>query len=132
MNGRLPQSLCWGILLVVTAGCGGKGYDRYIPADDVARKALEAALTAWQNGRPPGQLDGASPTVTAVDSKWKSGKKLKTFEILKEETTDGPKCFSVRLTLKDSSTEQVVRYYVVGREPVWVYREDDFKGASGM
>jgi hypothetical protein len=43
------------------------------------------------------------------------------------EPAQGPKVFSVRLTMQKPAGELVVRYYVVGKSPLWVYREDDYK-----
>jgi hypothetical protein len=122
-----------GGLLVTAAGCGSYGYERYVPAEQTARQALETALTAWQNGQPPDQVAAGPPVVRAVDSKWKSGQKLSKFQILSEEPgSSGPTFFSVRLTLKSPAKEQTVRYVVVGRDPLWVYREDDFQSGAGM
>jgi hypothetical protein len=70
-----------------------------------------------------------------VDTVWedslKAGQKLQNFQILKEESGDGPKIFSVRLTLTNPAKEEVVRYFVFGKEPLWVYRETDYKQLSG-
>jgi hypothetical protein len=112
------------------AGCGGGGYDKYVPSEASARSALEKALTAWQNGQRPDQIGAESPAVVAADSKWQAGQKLKGFEILKEEPGEGPKWFEVRLTLQGRPGEQVVRYVVVGKDPLWVYREEDYKKSS--
>jgi hypothetical protein len=122
-----------GLLLLAGAGCGSDhGYGRYIPPEQTSRQALEAALTAWQNGKQPGQVADGPPAVEVVDSRWKAGQKLRKFQIVGEEPGDGPKFFKVRLTLKGQAKEQEVRYVVVGRDPLWVYREDDFQTSSGM
>ena len=71
--------------------------------------------------------------VEAVDSKWKAGQKLSKFEILGEDAGgQGPTFFSVRLTVKGRAKAEVVRYVVVGRDPLWVYREDDYQTSAGM
>lgn len=135
MRSHLPirSLVLGGVLLLAAAGCGSdRSYSRYIPPEQTSRQALEAALTAWQNGKPPGQVAGGPPAVEAVDSCWKAGQKLSKFQIVGEEPGDGPTFFKVRLTLKGQAKEQVVRYVVVGRDPLWVYREDDFKTSSGM
>jgi hypothetical protein len=119
------------VLFAAALGCSHHTDEEYMPAQEVSRKALEAALTAWQNGQEPGTIDGETP-VEVADSKWKSGQKLSKFEILSEEPGDGPKVFSVRLTLKQPASQQTVRYVVVGRKPIWVYREEDYKGSAGM
>jgi hypothetical protein len=126
------RSVVLGGLLLFAGGCLSRGYERYVPAQQTARHALEAALTAWQDGKPPGQVADGPPSIQAVDSKWKGGQKLSKFEILGEESGAGPTFFSVRLTLKKPAKEQVVRFVVVGRDPLWVYREDDFQTGAGM
>jgi hypothetical protein len=129
----LMRSVVLGGLLLACAGCGAGGYERYVPPEQVARQALEAALTAWQNGKPPGQVEAGPPVVEAVDSKWKAGQKLNQFEILGEDAGgQGPTFFSVRLTVKGSAKAEVVRYVVVGRDPLWVYREADYQTSAGM
>jgi hypothetical protein len=129
------RALGWGVLLACCAGCGGKGYDRYIPSGSDARKALETALTAWQHGGKPGKIDGEPAAVQAVDARWQaaleSGQKLTGFEVLQEEEADGPKVFSVRLTLANPDSRVTARYYVLGTGPVWVYLEEDYKKLSG-
>ncbi len=116
-----------GLVLLACTGCGPGGSARYIPTEQTSRQALEAALTAWQNGRQPGPVADGPPSIQAVDSRWQAGQKLSKFEIVGEEPGDGPTFFSVKLTLKGQAREQVVRYVVVGRNPLWVYREDDYK-----
>jgi hypothetical protein len=120
-----------GCLLFVFAGCSNKSEDRYIPSESKARPALEAALTAWQEGKQPGPIEGSPIPLQAVDSQWRSGKKLTAFEIIEQEPGDGPPVFSVRLTINGIKEPIVVRYYVVGKEPLWVYREDDYKNQAG-
>src|SRR6516225_6985631 len=68
--------------MILAIGCSGANKAKYIPSEDRARLALEAALTAWQKGEPFGtkiQIDGSSVDVN--DSKWQKGEKLLSFEI---------------------------------------------------
>jgi hypothetical protein len=103
-----------------------------VPPDDKARQALEAALAAWQNGQAPGKVEAGPVPIQVVDSRWRAGQKLRGFEILKEEPGEGPKVYSVRLTLTKPAGVQTVRYLVVGKVPLWVYREDDYRKQAGM
>jgi hypothetical protein len=129
----LAQLLAWGVFLCVCAGCTGRGTAKYIPSEDKARQALEAALNAWRDGKKPGSVAGAPMPVQVVDSEWQSGKKLQSYEIVGEEPNEGPRLFSVRLTLQQPSGQQATtRYYVVGKDPLWVYREADYKAPAGM
>ncbi|HEY7326698.1 MAG TPA: hypothetical protein VH592_03595 [Gemmataceae bacterium] len=116
----------------VFAGCGS-GYEKYVPAEDKARKALEAALNAWCEGKKPGLIEGAPVPTQAVDSRWLAGQKLRSFEIGSEEPNEGPRVFSVHLTLElPAGRQETVRYFIVGNDPLWVYREDDYKAPAGM
>lgn len=130
---RLGRNLVW-MLLACSLGCAGKkgSYDQYLPSEQTARQALATALEAWKNGGPAGKIDTASPSIQAVDFQWQAGHKLSSYEILGEEPSDGPKVFSVRLRMQKPASEKVVRYFVVGKKPLWVYREDDYKKLSGM
>jgi hypothetical protein len=123
-------------ILVIGLGLGcsrNNSEADYETPDDTVQKALTAALTAWKDGKPPGAIEGASPPVQVVDSKWQNGDKLESFEILGEE--DGPegpsRVFSVKLT-SPAGEVQTVRYVLVGKGHVWVYREEDFGRATGM
>jgi hypothetical protein len=118
-------------LLTASSGCGSDTA-RYTPTADVARKSLEAALTAWRDGRPIGSLEGSSPPVRVVDSIWRSGEKLESFQLLGEGDVDGRKEFTVRLTMKEPRGEKEARYIVHGRDPIWVYRGEDFARAMDM
>ena len=115
------------LLLACSAGCADRSYSRYVPPEGSSRKALEAALTAWQKGEAPGQVDSGPPVVQAVDSKWQAGQKLAGYEIVKDEPGEnGTTFYSVRLTLKSPAKQVMARYVVVGRDPLYVYREEDF------
>lgn len=133
----MPQRsfrLSWSALvLLFILGCGPKGYQAYVPSEDLARKALEATLTAWQDGQKPGKIESSTPPVQVIDSRWLKGDKLASFQILQEDPTkEGPKIFQVKLTMKTPPGEKTVRYYVVGRDPLWIYRDDDYKQSTGM
>lgn len=120
-------------LSTVSAGCSNKGYDQYVPSQDKARQALEASLNAWRDGKKPGEVEGAPVVTQAVDSQWLKGEKISGYEILQEEPNEGPRVFSVQLTMQRPAGKQVtVRYFIVGKEPLWVYREDDYKAPAGM
>jgi hypothetical protein len=121
-----------GCLLAVCAGCLNKSDNKYVPSETRARAALEAALTAWRDGKKPDQIEAAPIQVQAVDSLWRAGKELTVYEILAQEPGEGPPVFSVRLTIQGSDQPIVVRYYVVGKDPLWVYSEDDYKANTGM
>src|SRR5690242_8781773 len=116
----LRPVLALGLLLAAGAGCTDKNFDKYVPSEDKARQALEATLSAWRDGKKPGPIEGAPVAVQAVDSRWQRGERIAGYEILNEESNDGPRLFSVRLMLQRPAGKQVtVRYFVVGKEPLW-------------
>jgi hypothetical protein len=127
------QLLAGVFFLGICVGCTGKGHEKYIPSEDKARQALEAALNAWRDGKKPGAVEGAPMPVQVVDSEWQKGKHLRSYEIVGEEASEGPRVFSVKLTLQPpAGQEATIRYYVVGKDPLWVYRESDYKAPAGM
>ena len=130
-----PMRTTSGIVLAsaLLVGCSKGGRDEdFTPPADNARKALDRALTYWQGGNPPGTIPGTAPAVEVLDAKWKGGQKLKGYEVVREEPAEatGPRTFVVRLTTDKGAQE--VKYYVVGIDPLWVYRDEDYQKLSGM
>jgi hypothetical protein len=107
-------------------GCAGGSGDRFVPETTTARSALEAALNAWQRGEPPGEIQDISPPVQVTDTQRRPNQTLKAFEILGEVGGDPGRCFSVRLALENPSEQRTVRYLVLGDNPLWVFREEDY------
>ncbi len=118
-------------LALLAAGCGSGGNEaKFIPPASKAREALEAALTKWKDGQArPAQFTLGKTAVEVVDQAWASGLKLQAFEIVADESAEGPKVFSVKLTT--AKGPQTVKYYVIGNDPLWVYGETDYKKLSG-
>jgi hypothetical protein len=133
LSGRGRPRAAWGAMVLVFGllGCARPGVERYIPSDDAARRALETVLTNLQRGQSPDEGTTA-PVIHLVDSRWKPGEQLAKYEITKEESVEGHTMFSVLLVLKGGKREKLVRYVVVGRDPLYVYREEDFHSAGGM
>jgi hypothetical protein len=113
------------------AGCDST-HARYTPTSGEARGSLETALTAWRDGKPYGSIS-ATPPIQVADSAWQAGQAVESFEIGAEEDGDeGTKQFTVKMKMKKPPGEQAVRYMVHGRDPVWVYREEDYKRMLDM
>jgi hypothetical protein len=118
-------------LLGVLFGCGS-GHARYTPSAGEARSSLEAAMNAWRDGKRISDVQ-ATPPVHVVDSVWQGGQQIDSFQIGNEEDVgDGTKQFVVELTMKKAKGTQDVRYVVHGRDPVWVFREEDYKRTLNM
>src|SRR5262245_16094944 len=116
------------IVLAGIVGCGGSGgggMDRFLPPQADARKALEAALSAWKDGQPPGLLPDQSPRVHVVDSMRRAGQRLADYENLGEVASDGRRGFLVQLRLENPAETRKVRFCVIGIDPLWVFREEE-------
>jgi len=118
------------VLLTACSREGSKTQD-FTPPSEKARQALEAALNHWQGGHPPGTVPGTNPPLEVVDSKWKAGQKLTSYEIIGEESGTEPRFFKVRLTPTQGAAIEV-KYAVFGIDPLYVYREEDYQKLSGM
>jgi len=119
-------------LLLVAVGCSEQSDpNRFYPPEDRARQALESALTGWQQGAPTGRVPGAvNPAVQLADSQRSPTQRLKAFTILGAAPGDGPRVFTVKLTLENPAAEEKVRFVVLGIDPVWVFRHEDYEMMS--
>jgi len=125
-------ALC-GATLALVPGCGSPT-SAYTSNAASAREALESALATWQKGGKADQLATASPQVHVVDSQWQGGQVLEGYEILEEKAgqAETEKRYAVLLKLKKPAGEKRVEYIIVGREPLWVFRDDDYAKAGNM
>src|SRR5262245_27009366 len=119
-------------LCLIAVGCAEQSDpNRYYPPEDRARQALEAALNGWQQGAPTGLVPGtANPHVQLADSHRPPTQRLKAYTILGVAPGDGPRVFTVKLTLENSAAEQKMRFVVIGIDPVWVFRHEDYEMMS--
>jgi hypothetical protein len=131
---RIANVMAWCALVFGLTGCSSEGHESYVPSEAAGRQALEAALSAWQSGKPMERVDvPGSAAAQPEDSDWKGGKKLASFSVEKElPTTDGPKQFAVRLTFQGDPKPVDAVYFVVGRDPLWIFRDRDYQKATGM
>ncbi len=113
------------LLLLAVGGCGNDHIDA-LPSDEMARGALEAALKSWIDGGKPGTVAGMKPPVQVLDTPWGLGERLASYEILQEDKSAAEMRFSVRLSLAKPERVQEVQYYVLGRDPVMIFRDEDY------
>jgi hypothetical protein len=117
-------------VLACASGCPeqNKGRDAYDPPPETARQAVEGVLLAWQKGQAPGKVESASLPVAVhvVDTHRRSGQNLRSFKILGQVAGSGPRWFVVRVSLESPTEEKKIRYLVVGLDPLWVFREEDY------
>ena len=99
----------------------------FIPAEEPARQALDAFLAAWLRGGEVRPVANVSPSVMGADGNQAAGRKLEAYTILGPSAADAPRCFAVRLKLVGSRYEVRERYVVIGLDPLWVMRYDDYE-----
>lgn len=112
-------------------GCGS-GAGAYTPSGETARQAVTAALENWKAGGRPGKIESAPAPTQAIDSAWQNGQKLESYSIVDEQPEDPAKRFTVKLKLKGAKAETEAAYMVLGRDPVWVYRQEDYDRMINM
>ena len=130
---RGVEALALGALLAASAGCGSDTA-RYAPSADVARKSLETALTAWRDGRPDRVDRRGHDSWSGRSTRAGSRREARGVpgHSTRERTSSARKESTVRLTMKVPRGEKEARYVVHGRDPVWVYRGEDFARAMDM
>ena len=116
------------LLLAACLGCAERkpGAEEFVPTEDVARGALDACLKSWMEGLTPTPVPGTKPPVQSVDGLRTKGRTLLKYEILGPVPADAPRCFAVRMTLGNPAQELRERYVVLGLDPIWVWRHDDY------
>lgn len=134
MNAWIKELLAIAAVLPCVAACNRSpaGYDRYVPSAAQAEEALAQVMAAWKEGRGAGplKLESAPVTIQVADSRRKPGQRLVDYELLGEVSGEGPRTFVVRLKLDNPSEELSVRYYLVGIDPLWVFRQEDYDAAA--
>lgn len=130
---RLVASLFLALTPIVLAACTSRKAGDFIPKEAQSRDALTTALTAWKKGEKWERIPAGESTIEVLDNKWRAGQQLTDFQILEADPAgEGPQWFTVKLVMKKPPGELKVRYVVVGIDPLWVYREEDYKKSSGM
>jgi hypothetical protein len=119
---------------MLVAGCGSHPtVESFHPQNDLAREALDTALTAWQNGlEKPGLIESEEPAVQLVDPAWANGARLSSYEVVAELPGQKPPAFTVKLTLDGAATAEETTFYIVGKDPLQVMRESEFNRSGGM
>jgi hypothetical protein len=117
------------VLATACLGCGKRtgATERFVPPAATAREALSTALKSWQNGDAPGTIPATSPPIQLVDAHRKPGQKLASCAILGEVAGGGPRTFAVKVKFEDPPEESRLRFVVVGRDPIWIFREEDYE-----
>lgn len=126
----IAQWLAAALIAVSMAGCGrpSTSCESYVPAAALAQEALDQVLSAWKEGQPAGSLafKSAPITIQVADATRKPGQQLVDYELLGEVSGEGPRTFVVRLKLDNPAAQIEARYYLVGIDPLWVFRQEDY------
>ena len=132
-----PKRLrCHGLVLCALAlpACGTTGgspsFDDYNPSSELARAAISASLLAWRDGHPRGPASALGRVVEVSDSERDPKRPLRSFAILGPVGIEDRPGFAVRLDLANPDESLEARYVVVGRNPVWVFRREDYERIS--
>lgn len=124
------SSLALVVCLVLSySGCRARSAEDFVPSADLARSAMAASLEAWQSGRSQVAPIGGSEaqiSVELVDNFRAPGRALVGFEILGEAPATNARGFVVRLKLTNPPEELKCRYVVLGIDPLWVFRQEDY------
>jgi len=110
---------------MLITGCGSKSVSDYVPDPSAAHEALIKVLEAWKRGEPVGPIDG-KPAVQVGDSQRQPGQVLESYEILGETGADGGRRFAVQVKFANPPAEEKVDYIVLGIDPLWVMRREDY------
>ena len=113
------------IIAAGAIGCGDKA-GSYTPNPAVSEAAVRRALDAWKSGRPAGEVPDSKPAIHVTDAGRKPGQTLESYEVLGETGSESGRTFAVRLHLANPDEEVKAQYVVVGIDPLWVSRKEDF------
>ena len=101
-----------------------------MPSWAEARQSLESALSAWRDAPAPLPATFDIRGVQVVDKRRKPDQRLLSFQILGQTEIENARQFTVRLNLEGEESPELVKYNLLGRDPVWIFRLDDYEMLS--
>ncbi|RLT10449.1 MAG: hypothetical protein DWI22_03735 [Planctomycetota bacterium] len=127
-------------VIFLMSGCQeGRTNADFIPSSGQSQEALTVALDAWKAGipsgpvpatspviQPSGPVPATSPVIHVTDSSRISGQTLDDYQILGEVPGNAERCFAVKLKLSNPTAEKRERYVIVGIDPLWIFRQEDY------
>jgi hypothetical protein len=102
----------------------------YMPGWDEARQSLVSALTAWRDALSPSPTSSNTDSVQFIHKRLQPNQRLRAFEILAQSDIENARQFTVRLDLEGEESPQLVKYNIVGRDPVYVFRLEEYEMLS--
>lgn len=130
LRGRLRLVLLGAAIGAALAGCRAEpkgGVERYIPPSEAARAGVVRAMEGWLAGLSPEASGSTKPMVHVVDQTRRADQRLARYEILGEMPAENARSFAVRVTYVGADGPEVVRFFVVGVDPMWVFRQEDYE-----
>lgn len=120
------QALIVCIVSISVCGCHDRTAD-FKPRIELAETALSRALEEWKVGKPAGEILGTKPVIYVTDTNRNPKQTLEGFKILGETPGRSGRTFAVELSLKHPDEQIKTEYIVVGIDPLWVFRREDFE-----
>ena len=117
------------LAVIVCAGCGTRQPDAprsLLPDPQIARRALEDALEEWRASPSTDTTSASRKSMIFVDQQRRPGQKLREFAVLGDSVVDNCRRYVVRLSLAEPDESLLAAYYVFDKQPIWVYRAEDF------
>lgn len=119
--------LCFVTILLADTGCTQQRTDaEFIPSEQDSQNALRTALDAWKAGQAAGPVPGTKPVIHVTDSSRIDGRKLESWKLLGPVPGNAPRCYAVSLQLAEPAEERRERYVIIGIDPLWVFRHEDY------
>lgn len=117
------------VLLFQATGCRSRSAEDFIPDSELSKAAVASALDTWRDGgaeAKPVDVSDGQVRVEWVDNTRETGRALADYTILGETPATNARTFVVVLRFADSPEVVKCRYLVVGIDPLWVFRQEDY------
>lgn len=124
------RALLFAVTLVISCSSCGAGSTSIsqgpLPDPAVARRAVETSLRNWHDSPDLPTTSKPSPSIVFVDQQRRPGRRLGAYAVLGKSESESGHRFLVKLSLAEPDESILVAYYVFGKDPIWVYRSEDF------
>jgi hypothetical protein len=130
---RLGSAAWCAAIAAGISGCEARDQARPTPTFttgwDEARRSLEATLSAWRDApaSAPVPTSFSTASVQFIDKERRPGQRLVSFQILAQSDYENARQFTVRLNLEGEESPQLVKYNILGSNPVWIFRLEDYE-----
>ncbi len=103
-----------------------------LPELSDAHRAVESAMEEWRSSPETDTTSASRRTMIFVDRQRRPGQQLREFAVLGDSVVENLRRFVVRLSLAGPDESTLAAYYVFGKDPIWVYRAEDFDMMMNM